>query len=32
MSDLEKKKWPQPRNLYIIKPGEVTNRGKGISI
>ena len=21
-----------PKNIYIIKPGEVTNRGSGISI
>lgn len=32
MTDVDKKKYPMPKNIYIIKPGEVTNRGNGISI
>ena len=32
MCDSDKKKIPLPKNIYIIKPGEVTNRGNGISI
>lgn len=27
-----KKKWPIPVNSWIIKPGENTNRGVGISV
>tara|TARA_B110000503_G_C6951186_1_gene331090 strand:+ start:265 stop:399 length:135 start_codon:yes stop_codon:yes gene_type:complete len=32
MCDLNKKNNSQPKNIYIIKPGEVTNRGNGISV
>ena len=28
----KKKNKHTPKNIYIIKPGEVTNRGTGISI
>ena len=32
MSDKYKKSKTQPKNIYIIKPGEVTNRGNGITV
>ena len=32
LSENEKKLKKQPQNIYIIKPGEVTNRGNGISV
>ncbi len=32
MTENDKKKVKQPQNIYIIKPGEVTNRGHGITV
>jgi hypothetical protein len=32
LSDEEKQNNPKPLNIYIIKPGEVTNRGHGITV
>jgi len=32
MNESEKHKIPMPRNIYILKPGEVTNRGRGICV
>ena len=28
----QERKFPQPKNIYIVKPGEVTNRGHGITV
>lgn len=32
LNEGERQKTDQPRNIYIVKPGEVTNRGRGIQV